>query len=238
MASCWQRGVTRILVPGTQASKWQRQLDLCLAHQSCQSTILDCSLGIHPYFLDTYQEDQLKQLEKLVRDNQATVVAIGEIGLDFAIPVPADVQIKVFERQLALAIDFDLPVIIHHRKSHNEIIARLKRFRPSRGGVIHAFSGSQQEAETYLELGFLLGVGGTITYPRAVKTRTTLSQVPLTSLVLETDAPDMPINGRQGQRNSPEYLPEVLSHLSELRQQSKEKIRKVTSENFMRMFFP
>ena len=126
-----------------------------------------------------------------------------------------------------MAKQFQLPVILHHRKSHDIILRQLRQYQLPKGGVIHAFSGSYQQAMQYIQLGFKLGVGGTITYERAVKTRAVMAKVPLDALVLETDAPDMPICGRQGQRNSPEYLPEILAVLALLRHEPIEQITQV-----------
>jgi TatD DNase family protein len=137
----------------------------------------------------------------------------------------------IFIQQLQIANDFSLPVILHHRRSHNDLIKVLKQQGFKWGGIIHAFSGSLHEAHTYIELGFKLGVGGVITYPRARKTREVVSQLPLDALVLETDAPDMPPMGLQGLRNSPQNLILILNELSLLRQQSTEDIIKQCRHN-------
>ncbi|MDU0354389.1 TatD family hydrolase [Paraglaciecola aquimarina] len=178
------------------------------------------ALGIHPYFLAAYQSAHLEQLKRLIEIHNNDVVAVGEIGLDAAITIDWQLQTEVFSKQLNLAKEFALPVILHHRKTHNELLRILKTEQFPNGGIIHAFSGSLQQAESYIQLGFKIGVGGSITYPRASKTRHTISQIPLSSLVLETDAPDMPISGRQGQRNSPEYLPDIVQSLQQIRVES------------------
>ncbi len=225
------KGVTHFLIPGTQAKYWQKQCQLAQRHPQ-----LYFALGIHPYFLDGAKEADLDTLNEYLTECRSSVVAVGEIGLDFVVGISQKEQQYFFDAQLELAVSHKLPVIIHHRRSHNQIIRSLKNKKIPRGGVIHAFSGSEQEASSYIELGFLLGAGGTLTYPRASKTRNTLRQVPLENLLLETDSPDMPIYGRQGNRNSPEYLPEILASLSQLREESQEQIEKQTDINFSNLF--
>ncbi|MFT5838956.1 MAG: TatD DNase family protein [Flavobacteriales bacterium] len=213
-------------MPGTQASQWQKQIDLCFLYPQ-----LRFSLGLHPYFLNSFKPAHLVKLINLLDQYQNKVLALGEIGLDSHIDVDWKLQIHVFEQQLQIAEKHKLPVILHHRNSHNELIRILKTSKFSLGGIVHAFSGSLQQAQTYIDLGFKIGVGGGITYSRANKTRKTIAQLPLSSLVLETDAPDMPLMGKQGQRNSPEYLPEILECLLLLRKESKQEILHACSYN-------
>jgi len=129
-----------------------------------------------------------------------------------------------------------LPIIVHHRRSHNEVIERIKKFKPLRAGIIHAFSGSYQQAKTYLDLGFKLGIGGTITYPRAAKTIKAIKRLPLDCLVLETDAPAMPLSDQQGQANSPINIIRIFNTLCDLRSESKEVISQTIEENVNQLF--
>ena len=228
---CNMAGVTKILIPGVAPRYFVRQVALAEQHQN-----INIALGIHPHFLPDDMEEALQQLSASLSRYKDKVVAVGEIGLDYVFETDAAVQRDYFIRQLWLANEFALPVIVHHRKSHNDLIRLLKQHPVPRGGVIHAFSGSQQEADTYIDMGFKLGIGGTITYPRAKKTRETVASVPLASLLLETDAPDMPLNGRQGTRNSPEFLPEVVQHLADLQNCSVEQVKEVTTSNFAEVF--
>jgi TatD DNase family protein len=223
---CRKLAIGIIVIPGTQASQWQKQIDLC--HQFPQ---LKFSLGLHPYFLNRFEPAHLVELANLLNQYQNKVLALGEIGLDTHIDVDWKIQIQVFEQQLMIAKEHMLPVILHHRNSHNELIRILKEKKFSQGGIVHAFSGSLQEAQTYIDLGFKIGVGGGISYSRANKTRKTIAQLPLNSLVLETDAPDMPLMGKQGQRNSPEYLPEIFECLLSLRKETKHEILRACSDN-------
>lgn len=230
-------GIRTILLPGTHAAGWSKQITLCT-----QFPQLRYALGLHPYFLSQYRQEHLTELKKLINDLRQQVLAVGEIGLDFAIAAQnteqGKLQIEVFEEQLTLAQENQLPVIVHHRQSHNEIIRILKSAGLTQGGVIHAFSGSYQQARQYVDMGFKLGVGGTITYPRAAKTRLTIGKMPLDALLLETDAPDMPVSGKQGKRNSPENLPEILNALAEIRSESREQIELATDLNFAALFVP
>ncbi|MFT2092990.1 TatD family hydrolase [Paraglaciecola sp. 2405UD69-4] len=223
---CNKLGISKLIVPGTRLAYFERQLSLANAFPSIRN-----AFGLHPYFLDSYQNSHLKKLENSIEKNLETLVALGEIGLDKAISIDWKLQLKVFQVQVEIAAHFELPIILHHRKSHNEIIQILKQSQLKYGGIVHAFSGSLQVAEAYVELGFAIGVGGGITYPRANKTRNAIQQIPVSSIVLETDAPDMPIHGYQGLRNSPLKLPLVFDALTKLREESKEELQEACFKN-------
>lgn len=208
LAQCAQRGVRRILIPGTQPKQWQPLLDLCRQHHE-----LSCGLGMHPCF--TPKIEHLEFLASLLNHQQ--VVALGEIGLHGPAGGLAQQQV-LFEAQLRLAQTFALPVILHQVQAHQAMMESLQRVPPQYGGVIHAFSGSLEMAQTYHQRwGLLLGVGGVMTYPRAQKTRRALAQIDDSALVLETDAPDMPLHRFQGMRNSPLQVPNVFRALCRLR---------------------
>ena len=214
IANLATKEVSDVIVPAVHQGNWQSVLDLCAAHDN-----LHAALGIHPCFMHKAEPKDIDALSELALNQRANIVAIGECGLDFSLET-VEQQRHYFTAQIKLACELDLPLIIHHRNSHDIIWAFLRKYKPARGGVIHAFSGSLQQAERYIDLGFKLGVGGTITYSRAQKTRDVISGVPVECLMLETDAPDMPIFGRQGERNSPEYLKEIFAVLCLLRDQN------------------
>ena len=224
--SCKKLAVDTIVIPGTEASQWQKQIDLCHLYPQ-----LRFALGLHPYFLKSFESLHLVELSQLLNQFQDKVLAVGEIGLDTHIDVDWKLQLQVFEQQLLIAEERMLPVILHHRNSHNELIRTLKAKKFTQGGIVHAFSGSVEVAKTYIDLGFKIGVGGGITYSRASKTRNTLAQLPINCLVLETDAPDMPLMGKQGQRNSPEYLPEIFESLLSLRTETKQQLLQACYQN-------
>ena len=222
-------GVGGFIVPSVSPGN----LDAVLALSTQYDNIFP-ALGFHPWFLQDVCPEDMTLLRQGLKQNPS-VIAVGECGLDFALD-NKDVQHDVFIAQVKLAIEFDKPLIIHHRKSHDAILKQLRLYQPPAGGVIHAFSGSQQQAEQYLALGFKLGVGGTITYERARKTRDVIARVPLSALLLETDSPDMPLCGRQGQRNSPVCIPEIFNCLCEIRAESADMIKKEVFKTTQTLF--
>lgn len=228
---CEALGIHRFLLPGTEYATWPKLFQLATEFPQFYF-----ALGLHPYFLNHYEEVHLGYLRERLQTMPESLLAVGEIGLDFALDDDQARQIHVFEQQLALAQAFTLPVIIHQRKAHHLLIGALKRVNLQRGGVIHAFSGSYQQACDYLDLGFKLGIGGTITYQRAQKTQATLRKLPMTSFLLETDAPDMPVAGMQGQRNSPAMLPRIAEQLSSIIEQPVERVIEQTNINFQHTF--
>lgn len=229
LAHCQQLSVNHILVPGVTENSWNKLITICQ-----QSDMLYPALGLHPMFMDEHQPEHLLQLKQLVASQQP--VAIGEIGLDFYVAGhDKQAQIDLFSEQLQIAQNADLPVILHVRKAHDQVISLLKK-TPVNGGTVHAFNGSLQQAQQYQKLGFLLGVGGTITYPNSTHIKSLFQTLPLSSLVLETDAPDMPLSGMQQQRNTPENIPLIFSALAQIRTESKEEIASIISQNCQQLF--
>jgi TatD DNase family protein len=223
--SCRQQGVSDLLVPATVAEHWPQLVALCQ-----QNPHWHLALGLHPYFLSQFQEADLCLLKQLVA--QENPIAIGEIGLDWHLPKDSWAQQEVlFLAQLKLAETSGLPVILHVRKCHDRVIKLLKQIKFKQGGLVHAYSGNEPQAHTYHGLGFKLGVGGSITYERASKTRHLFTSLPLSYLVLETDAPDMPMSHQQDRLNRPDDLPKVLSVLSSLRKQDVAAIAQQTTAN-------
>jgi TatD DNase family protein len=204
LTQCQQLAIDRIIVPSIAPNNFNQVLSLAKKHHDNPINIYPC-LGIHPWFLQPLNDSHLKQLSESVNKSRNDIVAIGEIGLDGAIAKNAEShgqtpeenwkhQQHFFDFQLNLAKQQNLPVIVHHRQSHDKIMPFLKRYKLDRAGIIHGFSGSYQQAKAYIDLGFKLGVGSTITYSRAKKTINTFKRLPLESLVLETDAPSMPLS--------------------------------------------
>jgi TatD DNase family protein len=229
LKNCLQSGIEKIVIPGVTVSSWPKQIELCNS-----TPMLSLALGCHPMFMEEHPEDAAQLLEQAVQ--QYKPVAIGEIGLDFYV-ADADIaaQLSLFEAQLDIAVKYALPVILHVRKAHDEVL-KLLRQKQLPGGTVHAFSGSAQQAEQYRALNFLLGIGGALTYPRAQRLQRLFTDLPLSQIVLETDAPDMPLCGYQGQRNTPENIPVILEKLSQLRGESSEYIAEVTTSNCRRLF--
>lgn len=229
LASAKAVGVDDFLVPAVQSSAW---LPLLALKQRYGFYI---ALGVHPWWASQSELEALSGLEALAALPE--VCAIGEIGLDFALDEQSfALQRQCFELQLQLAATLKKPVILHHRKSQNELLQTLKQQQFSQGGILHAFSGSFQQGKAFIDLGFKLGIGGTITYDRAEKTRKAVKQFPLDTLVLETDSPSMPLNGFQGQINTPAQLPLVLEVLAELKGENQHQIAQVLYNNTVQLF--
>jgi TatD DNase family protein len=142
----------------------------------------------------------------------------------------------LFDAQLQLAADFNLPALIHVRRSHAAVIATLKRFRLPRAGIIHAFAGSKEESREYIKLGFKLGLGGAATWPQALRMHRVLAELPLESVVLETDSPDMAPAMYPGQRNSPAHLPAICAALAGIMAISPERLAAVSTANACELF--
>lgn len=210
LARAREAGVTDIVLPAITAAGWSDLRRLCAGEPG-----LHPALGLHPVYLDEHGPRDLDALEQAIA--AAPPVAIGEIGLDyFVADVDPERQRVLFEAQLAIAQAADLPVLLHVRKAHDQVLAILRRMRLS-GGIAHAFNGSLQQAQQYLELGFVLGFGGMVTFARSSRLHRLARALPETAIVLETDAPDLTVAAHQGERNSPEYLPDVLAALADLR---------------------
>ncbi|WPC74668.1 TatD family hydrolase [Vibrio porteresiae] len=216
LAKAQEAGVSKILIPGTEPRGWDRLSQLTQSH----SQRLWGAYGLHPYFLHEKSSSAILALDKALAERNANIVALGECGLDGVVDVPAALQEAVLMAQISLATQHKLPLILHCRKQHQRLLKLLKTARFEFGGVLHGFSGSVEQVKPFIDLGFKVGIGGVITYPRANKTRQSVAKLPLSSLVLETDAPDMPLNGYQGEPNHPAHLPQVLTCLAELREEN------------------
>ncbi len=222
-------GVVGQILPGVCQAWWDRLLFLCRKEGDLYPAI-----GLHPMYLSVHRDEHLEELHYHSQNSQ--LCGIGEIGLDYFIKdCQPEKQQKIFAEQLNIADTANLPVLLHVRKAHDQVLSTLRKKGFPHGGIVHAFNGSLQQAEHYLKLGFLIGFGGSMTYDRAKKIRIIAQTLPLSSIVLESDAPDIPPASHHGQRNSPEYLPEILATLSELREESMEDIASMTTRNASRL---
>ncbi|HET6805606.1 MAG TPA: TatD family hydrolase [Frateuria sp.] len=229
LACAAEAGVRLMVVPGIDAASWPRIHALCQRHAG-----LYPAYGLHPLFLAQHRPDHLQLLRTRLGDGSA--VALGEIGLDFYVEaLDRDLQQYYFEAQLAMAQDFELPVIVHARRAVEEVVLALRRF-PGLRGVVHSFAGSAQQAAQLYEMGFMLGIGGPVTYPRARRLRRLVADMPIDFLLLETDAPDQPNAGHQGTRNEPVRMLETLQAIAELRDESPDLIARATTANACRLF--
>ncbi len=220
LRQCHALNVTHLVVPGIHAKQWPNLLDLI---QKPSPVHLMAALGVHPCFIAGNIKETILLLKNFCLTHPQHVIAIGEIGLDFAVSsIPHEIQIDWFTQQLQLATQLKKPLILHSRKSHDKMCQLMRQFQFKMGGIIHAFSGSLQQAERFLELGFVLGIGGAITYPRAQKLRRVISSLPIHAFVLETDAPGMPLYQQKTRRNQPENILSVFETLCEIRPETPE----------------
>lgn len=222
-------GVQRHVVPAIDAAGWPRLREVCTAHKS-----LFPAYGLHPVFLDAHDDRDLDALRGWLTREQP--VAVGECGLDFFVDgLDRERQQHLFDTQLRLAREFDLPVIVHARRAVDAVIASVRRIGGLRG-VVHSFSGSMQQAEMLARQGFLLGLGGPVTYERAHRLRRLAAEMPLEWLLLETDAPDQPDCRHRGERNEGSRLPFVADTIAALRSESLDRIATITTSNAERLF--
>jgi TatD DNase family protein len=222
-------GVRRWIVPAIDRRNWETIEDLCAAREGAYP-----AYGLHPLLIDAHRDEHLVELPVWLEAHGA--VAVGEIGLDFYVDGLDPVrQRHVFIRQLEIAREHDLPVIVHARRAFEETIHTLRRFRGLRG-VVHSFSGSEEQARQLFDLGFHIGIGGPVTYDRANRIRRVVSSMPLEWLLLETDAPDQPCAHRRGERNEPSFMTDVVETIASLRETHIEDIAAVTTMNAVGLF--
>ncbi|RZL00090.1 MAG: TatD family deoxyribonuclease [Rubrivivax sp.] len=241
-----QAGVGMIVVPAVMPSTFEAARQAAL---QCGGTY---ALGIHPLFVKASGDDAVGLLRAALQRHRddPRLVAIGEIGQDHFVdslkdPASNALQDRVYAAQLALAVEFELPVIVHVRRSADDVLKHLRRLKqqgkPVPRGIAHAFNGSEQQAQAFIDLGFKLGFGGAMTFDRALQIRRLAAEVPENAIVLETDAPDIPphwlyvpekdrAQGR-GSRNEPAELPRIAQTLAELRGWSIEQTRDITLAN-------
>lgn len=233
-----QAGVTLVVVPGVDIAASCAALELAHKHADIVAAV-----GVHPHDAKTLDAPAAGQLRTLAR--QPRVVAIGEIGLDYYRDLsPRDVQRRAFQTQLELASELGLPVIVHDREAHQDVLAILSEWRSAlarpgsqhpalaeRPGVLHSFSGDVALAEHVLELGFYLGISGPVTYPNAEKTHAVVRAAPLDRLLLETDAPYLAPQACRGKRNEPACVRQVAEAIARLKAVALEQVIDQTTQN-------
>ena len=230
-------GVTQIVLPAVELANFETVRALAQAHDFVYA------LGIHPLYVARAQDDDLQRLRQALAAQRGDprLVAVGEIGLDHFVPgLGLARQEHFYVEQLKLAAEFDLPAILHVRRSADTLLKHLRR-TPVRGGIAHAFNGSEQQAMAFVALGFKLGFGGAMTFERALQIRRLAQALPLEAIVLETDAPDIPphwlyrtaLQRAAGDtaRNEPGELPRIAATLAELRGLSLHALAEATSAN-------
>jgi TatD DNase family protein len=230
-------GVKAILLPTVQASDWGLAKNL-VSQYSNQIPGLVYTLGIHPLYIKQAKEGDIGTLKSHIEQSldDPRFVGIGEIGLDYFVEgLDPRRQEYFFHAQLDLAQQFQLPVILHVRRSQDGILKALRK-RKVPSGIAHAFNGSHQQAEQFIDLGLKLGFGGAATYDRALQIRRLLQDLSLESIVTETDAPDIPpawLKGEGGQFNEPALLPRIARQLADIRGMSEEGFSKAVWQNAM-----
>lgn len=225
-------GVHMIVIPAVEKANFSTVAQLAgQVDNACYT------LGIHPIYVPQASEDDLRVLRERVGAamDDRRMVGIGEIGLDFFIPMltePAmrEKQIFFFREQLRIAREFGLPVLMHVRRSQDVVLKHARQIRPA-GGIAHAFNGSFQQAQGYIELGFKLGFGGAMTYTRALQIRRMAAELPLSAIVLETDAPDIAPSWIHPGRNTPDQIPRIGAVLAQLRGMDVQEVALATSAN-------
>jgi len=228
-------GVCRFIVPATVRQRWPHVLAL-----GERDDVRIC-LGLHPYFIEHHHPDDLTALEALVTQQlegapKDRPVAIGECGIDGRFINSLDAQWHYFDAQLSIAKRSRLPVVVHCVKANDKVSQRLRQQALPRAGLVHAFSGSYEQAAKFLDMGYMLGLGGAVTYERAQKLRRVVAKLPDDGFVLETDSPDMPLSGYQGQRNEPSQVAQVAKVVAELRKQRFATVAALSSANATRLF--
>ena len=219
-----QAGVATIVVPGIERGNFSAVAELCRTQQGCFP-----AFGIHPLYVYRASEEDLSALRQILDTD--TVVAVGEIGLDFFVqPYDQQRQEYFFAEQLKIARDRQLPVLLHVRRAVDAVLKQLRRIGVV-GGIAHAFNGSWVQAEQFIALGFKLGFGGAATFDRATRLRQLARTLPLDAIVLETDAPDISPAWLAGAPNQPQHLARIGAEIASLRGITATELAAATSAN-------
>ena len=221
--------ISDIVIPGTEKIFWDRIKQLCKNHPH-----LHACYGLHPYWISNKNTQDIHALDTYIETSHP--VALGECGLDFR-PQQADkeTQLYFFEAQLTIANNHQLPLVIHSVKATETVIQMIKKYK-NLSGMIHSYSGSPEQARQLIDLNFYISMGGSVTYDHAKKIKIVAREIPLTSLLLETDSPDQPDQKNHGKRNEPAYLINTLDVISALRDEQREIIAQQTTLNAKALF--
>lgn len=229
IARAREAGVVHQVIPAVEAAGWPALRALCRDQPD-----LHPAYGLHPMYLARHRGEHLDELRAWLANERP--VAVGECGLDYFVEdLDPATQRRYFDAQLRLAREFDLPLIIHARRAVDAVIAAVRRVGGLRG-VVHSFSGSPEQARQLWNAGFLIGLGGPVTYERAQRLRGLVTSMPLEHLLLETDAPDQPDAAIRGQRNEPARVSVICRTIAQLRGEPEEDIAAVTRGNAARLF--
>jgi TatD DNase family protein len=224
-------GVKQIITVGIDLQSSQKAVKYAEQYPGVFATI-----GIHPHNVALITDSSIEQLIKLA--DHPKVIAYGEIGLDFVkLYAPKKVQLEQFERQAEVAKNLNLPLIIHDREAHDDILTILKNGLPfPAGGVMHCFSGNLHYAKKILDLGFYLSIPGVVTFNKAADLQEVARKIPLEALLLETDAPFLAPVPMRGSKNKPDYLLYTAQKIAELQKTTLDKVARITTENAAKLF--
>lgn len=227
------KGVSRFLIPNIDAGSVEPMFDL---HAQFPDACFPM-MGLHPCYVTAEFDQQLEALRKILTERKKSVFGIGEIGLDFYWDLTFKKQQELaFREQVKWALEFDLPIAIHSRNSTAEIIAILHELNnPALKGVFHCFSGDINQADQIINMGFMLGIGGVVTFKNSGLDKI-VEQLPLESLLLETDGPYLAPTPFRGKRNEPAYLQLIAAKVAEIKKIAVDELAEVTSENARRLF--
>lgn len=225
IARATKAGVDYIVTVGTTLDDCIKAIFLANKYESIYAVV-----GIHPHEVKNINNDTYDSLKELAAQDK--VVAYGEIGLDFFRNLsPRDVQIKRFGEQLELAGEIGLPVVIHDREAHMETVNMLQEWKGNQRGIIHCFSGNYEMARKCLDMGFFISIPGTITFKKSETLQKVVENIPITSLLLETDSPYLSPHPRRGRRNEPANVILTAQRVAEIKGLPIEEVGKITSEN-------
>lgn len=228
LAAQKEHGIVGIIENSSDISSSERSVKLAQEYD-----FIWAAVGVHPQEAERLPEGWLDRVAELAKSPK--VVAIGEIGLDYYYPEPQkESEIPVFEAQLALARDMGLPIQVHDRDAHGDVLELLKKYRPS--GTVHRFSGSPEMAKEVVRIGMVLGIGGALTYKNARKERAVVEAVSLENIILETDCPYLAPQQYRGKVSTSDMLPPVVDLIAELKGETPENVIRITSENARRVF--
>jgi TatD DNase family protein len=223
-------GVNLIITVGTTLDDCRKAVSIANKYKNVYAAI-----GIHPHEVKDIDETTYENLKKLAKMDK--VVAFGEIGLDFFRNLsPPDVQIRRFGEQLALASEIGLPIIIHDRDAHQETLEMLGGWKGKHRGVVHCFSGNYKMAEKCLEMGFFISIPGAITFGKSEKLQDVIRHIPVTDILVETDAPYLTPHPHRGKRNEPAYVIHTARKVAEIKGLSLEELASVTYQNTRNVF--
>jgi TatD DNase family protein len=228
--SAYQQGVEKIINVGADMKSSRNSVRLAQDYD-----FIYASVGIHPHDAKTYSSGDYQELQDLAK--QEGVIAIGEIGLDYHYDnSPRQKQQEIFKKQLELAIEVDLPVVIHSRDAREDTIRILKEYATDLTGVLHCYGYDLLTAKEVFDLGLYISFGGIITFNSTSEVRKMIKQLPLDKIILETDAPYLTPEPYRGQRNEPKYVKEVAKKMADIKNVELAEVEKITTENAEKLF--